>query len=159
MEDGEKQTLACLLCFSWCPLQLTAPPSVTNLVVHHSIQRKPGMQFCTDILRQKIGFTVSAAVLCCLSAATTAQERADVFGPEYKNLETMSTGEWWNVKPNNRRTMNMNVERDQVVAFAVYTHDHGTLKLTAQLFPLKPDEAKTTTLEFRDNNGTWQQVA
>ena len=159
MEDGEEQTLACLLCFSWCPLQLTAPPSVTNLVVHHSIQRKPGMQFRTDILRQKIGFTVSAAVLCCLSAATTAQERADVFGPEYKNLETMSTGEWWNVKPNNRRTMNMNVERDQVVAFAVYTHDHGTLKLTAQLFPLKPDEAKTTTLEFRDNNGTWQQVA
>ena len=30
----------------------------------------------------------------------------------------------------------MNVPREQVVAFAMYTHQNGVLKLSAQLFPL-----------------------
>lgn len=55
--------------------------------------------------------------------------------------------------------MDLDVPRDQVVAFAVYTHDHGTLKLSAQLFPLKPDEAKSARLEFKDADGKWKQVA
>lgn len=94
-----------------------------------------------------------------LTAAVFAQEPAGVFGERYKNLETMATGEWWKVKPNRRRSMNLNVARDEVIAFAVYTHDHGTLKLTAQLFPLMPDEPKEVTLEFKDESGTWQRVA
>ncbi|MDG2359488.1 MAG: hypothetical protein P8M20_07530, partial [Planctomycetaceae bacterium] len=94
-----------------------------------------------------------------LAAMMFAQEPAGVFGEKYKNLETMATGEWWKVKPNNRRKMKLNVARDQVVAFAVYTHDHGTLKLTAQLFPLKPDEVKEVTLEFKQSSGEWQRVA
>jgi hypothetical protein len=81
------------------------------------------------------------------------------FGPEFKNLETMSTGAWWKVKPNKRRTMSLDVPRDQVVAFAVYTHDRGTLKLTAQLFPLKPDEARLVRLEFQQDDGTWKEIA
>jgi hypothetical protein len=81
------------------------------------------------------------------------------FGPEFKNLETMSTGSWWNVTPNKQRTMNLDVPRDQVAAFAVYTHDHGVLKLTAQFFPLKPDEARLARLEFKQDDGTWKEVA
>ena len=81
------------------------------------------------------------------------------FGPKFRNLESMATGEWWNVKPNKQRPMDLNVPRDQVVAFAVYTHDHGTLKLTAQLFPLMPDEERTVRLEFKDADGTWKQAA
>ncbi|NND96479.1 MAG: metallophosphoesterase [Pirellulaceae bacterium] len=88
-----------------------------------------------------------------------AQEPAGVFGEEFKNVETMATGEWWKVKPNRRRAMNLDVARDEVVAFAVYTHDHGTLKLTAQMFPLKPDEAKSVRLELQDDAGNWQEVA
>ena len=53
----------------------------------------------------------------------------------------------------------LNVERDQVVAFAVYTHDHDTLKLTAQLFPLMPDEPKEVRLEFKQQDGSWKEVA
>lgn len=117
------------------------------------------MHLQANIARHALGCLLSAVVLCCIAAPTNAQEPADVFGPKYKNLETMAVGEWWNVKPTKRRTMDMNVERDQVVAFAVYTHDHGTLKLTAQLFPLKPEEDKTTSLEFKDDNGAWQHVA
>ena len=94
-----------------------------------------------------------------LSAELEAQEPAGVFGSKYKNVESMATGEWWKVKPNPRRSMNLNVERDEVAAFAVYTHDHSTLKLTAQFFPLMPDEAKVARLEFKDGSGEWQQVA
>ncbi len=42
----------------------------------------------------------------------------------------------------------LQVPRDQVLAFAVYTHDRGTLKLTGQLYPLMPDEAREVRLEL-----------
>ena len=47
--------------------------------------------------------------------------------------------------------------RDQVVAFALYTHDRGVLKLSAQLYPLKPEETKTVRLEFM-RDGKWTEV-
>lgn len=90
---------------------------------------------------------------------SAAQVAAPAFGPKFKNLESMATGEWWNVKPNKRRTMNLDVPRNEVAAFAVYAHHAGTLKLTAQFFPLKPDEAKIARLEFQQVDGTWKQVA
>ncbi len=90
---------------------------------------------------------------------TAAAAAGQVFGPRFPNLESMATGEWWRVKPNPRRSMNLNVARDQVVAFALYTHDHGTLKLTAQLFPLMPDEDRMVHLDLRDRDGTWREVA
>ncbi len=98
-------------------------------------------------------------VICLVPAWVGAQDSKPVFGPDFKNLESLATGQWWKTKPNKRQSMNLNVPRDQVVAFAVYTHDHGTLKLTAQLFPLMPEEAKKVTLEFQDENGNWKQVA
>lgn len=93
------------------------------------------------------------------SKSLSSQEKKGVFGPEFPNLESMSTGEWWKIKPNKRRSMNLNVPRDQVVAFAVYTHDHGTLKLSAQLFPLKPDEPRKVRLFFREGQGAWKLAA
>ncbi|MFK8111827.1 MAG: ThuA domain-containing protein [Rubripirellula sp.] len=107
-----------------------------------------------------LGLALALAVLST-AGSTFAQESASakLFGQKYKNVETMAVGEWWKVKPNKRRTMNLNVPRDQVVAFAVYTHDHGVLKMSAQLFPLMPDEAKQVRLEFKDDSGNWNQVA
>ena len=52
----------------------------------------------------------------------------------------------------------MDVPRDQVVAFALYTHDAGVLKMTAQLYPLKPGEPMEVRLELRRGE-TWQEVA
>ncbi|MGN6547639.1 MAG: metallophosphoesterase family protein, partial [Aureliella sp.] len=52
----------------------------------------------------------------------------------------------------------MDVPRDQVVAFAVYTQQNGVLKMSAQLFPLKPDEEKVARLEIEDG-GKWNEVA
>lgn len=103
---------------------------------------------------------LATLVILLLNVATAQLCAQDSpFGPRFPKLESMATGEWWNVKPNTRRSMNLNVPREQVVAFAVYTHDHGTLKLTTQLFPLKPSEEKTVRLYFRGEDGQWQKVA
>lgn len=50
------------------------------------------------------------------------------------------------------------VPRDQVVGFALYTHDHGVLKMSAQLYPLKPGEPREVRLEL-ERDGEWREVA
>jgi len=50
------------------------------------------------------------------------------------------------------------VPRDQVVGFALYTHDRGVLKISAQLYPLKADEAREVRLEL-SKGGQWREVA
>jgi hypothetical protein len=53
----------------------------------------------------------------------------------------------------------MNVPREEVVCFAYYTHQTGVLKMSAQLFPLKPGEDRVARLELKRDNGEWQEVA
>ena len=48
--------------------------------------------------------------------------------------------------------------RSEVVAFAVYTHDRGVLKLTAQLYPLRPDESREVRLELKRGE-QWVEAA
>lgn len=50
------------------------------------------------------------------------------------------------------------VPRDEVVGFALYTHDHGVLKMTAQLFPLQEGESREVRLELQ-SEGQWREVA
>ena len=50
------------------------------------------------------------------------------------------------------------VPRDQVVGFALYTHDHGVLKMSAQLYPLQEGEAREVRLELK-TDGQWREVA
>jgi 3',5'-cyclic AMP phosphodiesterase CpdA len=52
----------------------------------------------------------------------------------------------------------MDVPRDQVVAFALYTVERGMLKLTAQLYPLKPGEPREARLEC-EIDGQWVEKA
>jgi len=75
------------------------------------------------------------------------------WGPNFPGLESKSTGEWWSVKKGN-----LMVPRDQVVAFALYTHDNGVLKLSAQLYPLKPAEDRQVRLEFQEGD-RWKPIA
>jgi hypothetical protein len=94
-----------------------------------------------------------------------ADDLAHPFGEEFPRLDSDATGEWWlpsvvergpdKGRPQPPRLL---VPRENVVAFALYTHDHGVLKLSAQLYPLKPDEPKTVTLELR-NADVWETVA
>ncbi|MFZ9088532.1 MAG: hypothetical protein ACO3FE_00460, partial [Planctomycetaceae bacterium] len=99
--------------------------------------------------------------LSCLQA----DEPAQPFGPEFPSLDSDATGEWWKPRPittgkrkGQTGAPRLLVPRDEVMAFAVYTHDQGILKLSAQLYPLKPDEPRTVTLEFY-REGKWQVQA
>jgi hypothetical protein len=88
-----------------------------------------------------------------------AQDAAAPFGAEHPALDSLACGEWWTRKPKGAAPPPpMDVPRDQVVAFAVYTHDHAVLKMSAQLFPLKPGEPREARLELR-RDGAWVEAA
>jgi len=95
-----------------------------------------------------------------LGAQTSAPEYAQPFGAEYPNLDSLAVGEWW-TKPKSKGPNpppNLNVPREQVVAFALYTQQSGVLKLTAQLYPLMPDDVREVRLEFQ-RDGRWTEAA
>ena len=50
------------------------------------------------------------------------------------------------------------VARDKVICFALYTVHNNILKMTAQLYPLRPDEDKVVRLEIRQD-GKWRRIA
>ncbi|MGH9374297.1 MAG: hypothetical protein ACRD15_22500, partial [Vicinamibacterales bacterium] len=100
-------------------------------------------------------------------------DSAAVFGQAYAHLDSQATGQWWvaarafgdpaaaaaakaarKVPP----IVDLNVPRDQVVGFALYTHQAGVLKLTAQLYPLLPEEPREARLEIQRDRG-WKEVA
>ena len=112
----------------------------------------PNSRFAVFILQP-----ILVALWVTAANPIVAQElQKQPFGPEFPNLDSDATGEWW--KPRNNKPSRLMVPRDQVLAFAVYTHDRGVLKLTAQLYPLLPGEARQVRLEFQ-REGQWQEVA
>ena len=89
------------------------------------------------------------------------------FGADFPNLDSLATAAWWEPRgaakgkkkgagPTAPPTMV--VERDQVIAFALYTQQDGVLKLSAQLYPLYPDESKEVRLEFKRDD-RWVEAA
>ncbi|MEQ1824397.1 MAG: metallophosphoesterase family protein [Pirellula sp.] len=109
-----------------------------------------------DVIKVASGVACVAALEPSL---LSAQDEISPFGTEFPNLDSLATGKWWLASPPKQNPPPpMDVPRDQVVAFALYTHDHGVLKLSAQLYPLKPEEPRDARLELL-RNGAWQQVA
>ena len=70
-----------------------------------------------------------------------------------KSSDNSAVGEWWNAVFTNawQRYEKLavkwfnSIDRAEAMAFALYTHDHGVLKITGQCFPLLPDEPKVVT--------------
>jgi len=50
------------------------------------------------------------------------------------------------------------VDRDKVICFALYTTHDGTLKLSAQLYPLQQGESRDVQLSI-EQDGSWQEIA
>ncbi len=109
------------------------------------------------IFKRSVTLALARGLLWLLITFTTADEMP--FGPRFPKLDSRATGKWWERPPTRRQPMDLNVERDQVVAFALYTHDRGQLKLSAQLFPLRSGESRQVRLEFQQPDGSWQPVA
>jgi len=110
--------------------------------------------------RQFIQGVAGATAGAALAGGTLdAQDAAAPFGADHPTLDSLSCGEWWTKKPKGANAPPaLEVPRDQVVAFALYTTDRGVLKMSAQLFPLKPGEAREVRLELQ-RQGTWAEAA
>ena len=89
------------------------------------------------------------------------------FGADFPSLDSLAVGAWWEPRPSAKgkkkgaaspAAPTMLVERDQVIAFALYTQQAGVLKLSAQLYPLYPEESKEVRLEFK-RDGRWVESA
>lgn len=87
-------------------------------------------------------------------------ESLQPFGEKFPDLDSLATGEWWKNLPKGKAPPPppMKVPRNKVVAFAIYTTDRGVLKMTAQLFPLMPDEPRQVRLEL-ERDGKWVEAA
>ena len=112
-------------------------------------------------------------LLATLATAVAAAAGPSPFpGERGVNLDTAARDDIWDApaapapgRPAARRgpmleflRQSVKVPRDQVVGFALYTHDHGVLKMSAQLYPLKADEAREVRLELK-RDGEWREVA
>ncbi|MGB6151323.1 MAG: hypothetical protein WBG48_04970 [Pricia sp.] len=73
----------------------------------------------------------------------------------FDKVDTLATNDWWNRGEN--EIIDLKVDRDSIVAFGIYTVANKTLKLSAQLYPLYPNETREVRLEV-ENDGTWEEV-
>jgi hypothetical protein len=99
------------------------------------------------------------SLLLTFSLSFSFLQSAD-FGPDWENLDSAVNGRWWEKTHTDRKAWleMVKVPRDEVVGFAIYTIDRGTVKMTAQMYPLYPDESRQARLELLVD-GVWQQVA
>lgn len=119
-------------------------------------------------MKQLIRFVLLLLFVADLQAVSAQERDPHPFGADYPDLDSDATGEWWKpklVRPGQKKKAQpqlqeprLLVPRDQVVAFAIYTHDRGVLKLSAQLYPLMPEEPQRVTLEFQ-RDGVWKTSA
>lgn len=95
-----------------------------------------------------------------ISACTTKQNKSSsemkphVIAP-FEGLDTIATNDWWNREAN--KIIDVKVDRKDVIAFGMYTVSNATLKLTAQLFPLYPNESREVILEIQ-KDGKWKKL-
>jgi len=79
-------------------------------------------------------------------------------GNRGERLDLAARADIWENERKGFLAESVKVPRDQVVGFGVYTHDHGVLKMSAQLYPLQPDEAREVRLELKRGK-QWEEVA
>ncbi|HMB64752.1 MAG TPA: hypothetical protein VKN36_16850, partial [Eudoraea sp.] len=70
-------------------------------------------------------------------------------------LDTLAVNDWWNRADN--PIIDLKVGRDSVVAFGIYTVSDATLKLSAQLYPLYPDETRDVRLAIQEGD-SWKEI-
>ncbi|MCC5928996.1 MAG: hypothetical protein JJU28_07105 [Cyclobacteriaceae bacterium] len=80
----------------------------------------------------------------------------------FEDLDLYCTNDWWNyarkVRDSPGLIIDVEVPRDEVICFGMYTTHNKIMKMTAQLFPLYPEETRDVRLELKQN-GTWKEVA
>jgi len=107
--------------------------------------------------RSYLFFTTIILFICfgCNNKPNTANTEKKFTQAPFEGIDTISTNDWWNRKPN--KIIDVKVKREDVIAFGIYTVHNNTLKLTAQLFPLYPEETREVRLEIKKDE-KWQEV-
>ncbi|MFW5759907.1 MAG: hypothetical protein ACOCXH_02875 [Cyclobacteriaceae bacterium] len=110
-------------------------------------------------------FKMLIIMLLVTWAGCTNQQQQESFeyttdpfpGETGQNLEMHSRWDMWDQPAEGFLGEFVRVPRNEVVGFALYTHQNGKLKITAQLYPLMPEETRNVSLEMK-KNGEWQEV-
>ncbi len=93
---------------------------------------------------------------------TKAQPGEPPVKAPFEKLDLYCVNDWWNharqVKGSPDLILDVDVARDQVICFGIYTTQNKVLKMTAQLFPLYPNETREVRLELK-KNGKWEEAA
>lgn len=97
-----------------------------------------------------------------LTFQTNAQHGEPPVKAPFEKIDTYCINDWWNhakkVKDSIGLIIDVDVPRDKVICFGIYTTQNKVLKMTAQLFPLYPEETREVRLEL-EKNGEWHEVA
>jgi len=80
----------------------------------------------------------------------------------FDDLDLYCANDWWvhaeEIRDDPNKIIDVDVPRTEVVCFGMYTVHRGVLKMTAQLFPLYPDETREVRLEIK-KSGTWEEIS
>ena len=110
---------------------------------------------------KKSWIIILGVLLSCQPRQPENQSATDDMQPPvvapFKGLDTLTTNDWWNRLSN--EILDLKVARSEVIAFGLYTTSNRTLKLSAQLYPLYPDETREVRLEIKEQGGdNWQEI-
>ncbi len=94
-------------------------------------------------------------ILGCNEKAEKPKEQIPPVIAPFDDVDTLAINDWWNRTDN--PIINLKVGRDSVVSFGIYTVSNQTLKLSAQLYPLYPDESREVRLEIEED-GKWKEI-
>ena len=94
-------------------------------------------------------------LLLVISCAEKTENRIPPITAPFSNVDTLAINDWWNRGDN--PIINLKVDRDSVVAFGIYTASNNTLKLSAQLFPLYPEETREVRLVVMEGT-VWKEI-
>ena len=80
----------------------------------------------------------------------------------FEKIDLYCVNDWWNnakaVRNDPQKIVEVDVPRDQIICFGIYTTQNKVMKMSAQLFPLYPNETREVRLELK-KNGKWEEVA
>ncbi|MFS4417857.1 alkaline phosphatase D family protein [Maribacter sp. 2307ULW6-5] len=99
---------------------------------------------------------VAALLLTQCNTKQPKKDQMPLVRPPFEHLDTLATNDWWNRAPN--PIIDLKVDRDSVLAFGIYTLSNDILKLSAQAYPLYPDEDREVHLEIYKDRA-WQRMA
>lgn len=99
-------------------------------------------------------FILIISISCSSPPPDNTNMEPPVLAP-FEGIDTLAINDWWN--RGSSPIIDVKVKRENVVAFGIYTVSNQTLKLSAQLFPLYPDETREVRLEIKEGE-KWREI-